>query len=68
MNASGFVFRLLAALLQITAPRRWAPLPLLLSVLDMTRGQVRNVAGANLAVLQFVRDRVAAHAELQCTP
>ena len=54
MNAFGFAFCVLAALLQMSLPRRWAALPLLLSVLYMTRGQVWDVAGANLTVLHIV--------------
>ena len=38
----------------MTLPRRWAALPLLLSVLYMTRGQMWDVAGANLTVLHIV--------------
>ena len=54
MNPIGFAFCVLAALLQMSLPRRWAALPLLLSVLYMTRGQMWDVAGANLTVLHIV--------------
>jgi hypothetical protein len=54
MNAFGSGFCVLAAFLQVALPRRWAALPLLLSVLYMTRGQALDVAGANFTVLHIV--------------
>ncbi len=54
MNDLGLAFCVLASLLQIALPRRWAPLPLLLSVLYMTRAQAWEVAGAHLTVLHLV--------------
>lgn len=54
MNAFGAIFLLLAGLLQLGLPRRWAAVPLLLGAASMTRAQDVDIGGAHFTVMHWL--------------
>jgi hypothetical protein len=54
LNGIGVAFTILASLLMVTLPRRWAAVPLLLGAAWMTRGQAVEIGPATFTTLRIV--------------
>lgn len=54
MNALGIIFFMFSAIALLSAPRRWAPIPLLLGVIYITHGQAIDLGGIKLPVFRML--------------
>lgn len=54
MNPLGILFFLVSAIALISAPRRWAIIPLLMGVVFITHGQAINLGGIKLPVFRML--------------
>lgn len=54
MNALGLILFLACAIALVTAPRKWAPLPLLVGCCFITTGQALEIGSANLPVYRLL--------------
>jgi predicted tellurium resistance membrane protein TerC len=54
LNPAGALFFIIAAIALMSAPRRWAPIPLLAGVIFITHGQALNLGGIKLPVFRLL--------------
>ena len=54
MNILGILFFLITAIALMSAPRRWAPIPLLMGVIYITHGQAVDLGGIKLPVFRML--------------